>query len=319
MVNLSKRILKKFFQKKFYVTFILFSLLFILLLLIFFFIITIIKVVIKMKEKTKHAQKITLYFSIFILIICCIFFIFWQRDNFKNNQITAELNNFITVENSKKAVELIILNNTISQDPSDIQEKAQNLENYNLNIDFKSLINKNSDTIGWIKFDNININYPIVQFSDNSYYLKHNFYKEKNNAGWIYADSSNTFPNLEKNTVIYGHNRRNGTMFSKLNNYLNLNFCENESNQTFFFSTTEKNYIAYIFSTYKINAKGFTIQTSFENEISFYDYLNKVKEQSIFDYDITISPNDKIITLCTCDNNTKNRIVIHAKLKEIIR
>ena len=106
-------------------------------------------------------------------------------------------------------------------------------------------------------------------------------------------------------------------MFSKLNNYLNSTFCSKEENQTFLFATKEIKYEAKIFSAYKVNATGFTIKTNFENETSFFDYLNQLQEQSMYKFNTTVSPNDKIISLCTCDNNNKYRIVVHAKLKLI--
>ena len=279
-----------------------------------------------MKEKSIRNKMFVQIISIILFIFCIITFINWQKDNYNNNQITTELNDLVSIEtnlNDLDSIEtdlndtvVVILNqNDNIEIESDNLDEESTHENLNINIDFKTLLKKNSDTIGWIKFNNIDINYPIVQSTDNSYYLKHNFYKEKNKAGWIFADYNNTFPILNKNSIIYGHNRQNGTMFSKLNNYLKPDFCANESNQTFLFSTTQENYIANIFSVYKINKNGFTLQTNFENNIYFLDYLKELQEKSNYNFDVTLSPDDKIITLCTCDNNTKYRIVVHAKLK----
>ena len=258
--------------------------------------------------------------SLLAIIICLTIFYLWQNDNNKNDIVQSELENIVSIQEitNQDTSEIIILNENILNDDQ-TQEEIQDLNksNYNIDVDFDLLTQKNSDTVGWIAFNNLDINYPIVQAKDNSYYLNRNFYKVKNSAGWIYGDYTNNFTLLDKNTIIYGHNRRNGTMFSKLTNYLDSEFCAKEGSKAFLFATKESKYEAQIFSAYKVNATGFTIKTNFENEVSFFDYLKELKEKSNYDFGNIVSPNDRIITLCTCDNNTKYRIVVHARLKLI--
>ena len=233
-----------------------------------------------MKEKTKDTEFNTFIFralSLMIIIICLIIFIIWQKDNSINGKIQTDLEGLVSIEESSSTQEFIILNeNILNEEGYNSNENNNDSNNYNINVDFDILSQKNSDTVGWIAFNTLNINYPVVKANDNSYYITHNFYKNKNSAGWIFADTTNNFPILDKNTIIYGHNRRNGTMFSKLNNYLNSAFCSNEENQTFLFATKEVKYEAKIFSAYKVNATGFTIKTNFESETSFFDYLNQL-------------------------------------------
>lgn len=258
--------------------------------------------------------------SLLLIIICLTIFILWQKDNNTNDKVQSELENFVSIleVTDQDTSQIVILNENIVNN-NQVQKEIQDLNksNYNIDVNFELLTQKNPDTVGWIAFNNLDINYPIVQAKDNSYYLNHNFYKVKNRAGWIYSDCTNNFPLLDKNTIIYGHNRRNGTMFNELTNYLNPEFCAEEGSKAFLFATKESKYEAQIFSAYKVIATGFTIKTNFENEVSFFDYLKELKEKSNYDFGNIVSPNDKIITLCTCDNNTKYRIVVHARLKLI--
>lgn len=278
---------------------------------------SIINLVIQMKEKTKDTEFNTFVFraiSLIIIIVCLIIFIIWQKDNSTNGKIQTDLEGLVSIEEISNSDVNILNENVLNEDGYNLEN---NSNNYNINVDFDILSQKNPDTVAWVAFNNLNINYPIVQTTDNSFYLTHNFYKDQNSAGWIFADTVNNFPILDKNTIIYGHNRRNGTMFSKLNNYLDTEFCKDINNQTFLFATKVAKYEAHIFSAYKVNAAGFTIKTNFETETSYFDYLKELQNKSIYNFESTVSPNDKIISLCTCDNNNKYRIVIHAKLKHI--
>ncbi len=179
------------------------------------------------------------------------------------------------------------------------------------------MLKQNEDTVGWIKVNNTNINFPIVKTNNNSFYLKHNFKKQYNSAGWIFADYTNNFETLDKNTLIYGHNRRNNTMFSNLKSLLNPEWFNKDSNKYFYFCTKDSNYIAKIFSVYKINQNKLVLYNSFENEETFNNFITSISQKSIYDFNLNVSYEDNIITLCTCDNNNKFRIVIHAKLEKI--
>ncbi len=236
-----------------------------------------------------------------IIIVICIFLLYrWNNENNENSELAKELiNEFIT-------------ESTTDNNINDIDDKTTYYEA--LDIDFHSLLDQNEDTVGWIKFNNTNINFPIVQTNNNNFYLNHNFKKQYNSAGWIFADYTNNFDSLDKNTIIYGHNRRNNTMFSSLKSLLNSNYFNDESNRYFLFSTKDTNYIAKIFSVYKINKNKLSLYTSFEDEEQFNEYINNCKQKSIYDFNIDFSYQDNIITICTCDNNNQYRIVVHALL-----
>ena len=89
------------------------------------------------------------------------------------------------------------------------------------NVDFKGLKEKNSDTVAYLKVKGTSIDYVVLKGEDNEFYLKHNFNKEKNVSGWVFADFHNKFDGMDKNIVIYAHNTRDGSMFGTLKSVLN--------------------------------------------------------------------------------------------------
>ena len=174
----------------------------------------------------------------------------------------------------------------------------------------------NKDTVGWLKVNGTDIEYAIVKTNDNSYYLEHNFEKEYNKAGWIFADYKNKLDGTDKNIVIYGHNRRDGSMFSSLKNILKEEWYSNEENFVIDFITEQEQAKYQVFSVYKTHQSNFNNDTNFENDQIFEDYLNLSKNNSIYNFNVNITPYDKILTIYTCANNNQYRIIVHAKQLE---
>ena len=167
---------------------------------------------------------------------------------------------------------------------------------------------------GYLKVNGINIEYIVVQGQDNEYYLQHDFQKRDNKSGWIFADCRNRFDGTDKNMIIYGHNMKNGQMFSNLKVILTEEWNEETQDKDIVFIT--KNSIKAdrykIFSAYEIKDENEYLKTSFE-ENEFEEYIEKMKRRSKYDYGIDIKYEDHIITLSTCSNSNKNRIIVHAK------
>ena len=151
-----------------------------------------------------------------------------------------------------------------------------------------------------------------VKGTNNSYYLKHNFNKESNSAGWIFADYKNKVDGTDKNLVIYGHNMRNDSMFGSLKNILNDDWHNEEENKYVTFITENDNSIYEVFSVYQVADEDYYITTDFKDN-EFNDFIKTIKSRSKFDFDVDINENDNILTLSTCANNNKYRVVLHAK------
>lgn len=236
--------------------------------------------------------------SIIIIIISLYYIYLWYIDNKKTENILNEI-----YENANVSSDNISVDN-------DLKIEVEN-------IDFNKLINKNPDTIGWIKVLGTDINYPVVQTNNNDFYLTHSFDKSYNKAGWIFADyiNKNLKNNeLDKNTIIYGHNRQNNSMFGTLSNVFKEEWLSNKKNHYINFSTLNNNMVWKVFSTYTIEKEEYYIQSNFSSDEEYISFLNTIKNRSTYKYDVNISKEDKILTLSTCTNVGKGRTVLHAKL-----
>ena len=219
--------------------------------------------------------------------------------------IYSLINIFVWYKNNKANKEVI---NELSQTVEIVEENKEDNKKYKIN--FEELKNKNSDTIAWIKVENTSIEFPVVKTNDNSYYLTHNFNKQNNSAGWIFADYKNRFDGKDKNIVIYGHNMLDDSMFGTLKNVIKKEWYNNENNR-YITLITENEYSIYeVFSVYQIEKEDYYIKTDFNSDKEFEKFLQEVKKRSIKDFNIEISKENNILTLSTCANNSKYRVVL---------
>ena len=225
---------------------------------------------------------------IFVLgiIISIIYIAKWYLDNKENKELENKLANAVIIE--------------------------QESENKEYNINFEELKAINSETIGWLKVNETDIEYAVVKTKNNSYYLNHNFERKYNIAGWIFADYKNNFNGTDKNIVIYGHNRKDGSMFGTLKNILKEEWYSNEENLIIDFITEKEQAKYQVFSVYKIKNEDYYINTEFKKN-EFSTFIKTLKNRSIKDFEIEVTENDSILTLSTCADNNKYRVVLHAK------
>jgi len=183
-----------------------------------------------------------------------------------------------------------------------------------LSVDFGSLKKLNEDIVGWISFKDTEVNYPIVKGADNSYYLNHTFNKTENDSGSIFMDFENDSSFKDKNTILYGHNMKNGSMFSILNKYMDKDFYE--STPYFWLYTENKVFKCEIFSAYKTSAhNGKSYIKNFSTDQEYEDFLKEIKNSSLYDTGINVGKDDIVLTLSTCTNNDKDsRFVVNSKM-----
>ncbi len=265
------------------------------------------------KKKLRFRKWVIVVFLLFFLSI----FIFsayklysWHNDNKEIETIADD------VVKDTKVKEKEDTENTENVNPPD--NRDNDYWNYIkmslLEVDFNELLAKNLDTVGWIQVKGTNINYPIVQTTDNSYYLNHAFDKTSNDAGWVFMDYRNDAVNFNQNTIIYAHSRYNGTMFGSLKNILNSSWYTNKDNHIIRLSTPTENTMWQVFSVYTIPKESYYITPSFNTVDSYSEFLNTIKGRSEVEFSGTVNTNDKVLTLSTCQDNFGNRIVMHAKL-----
>lgn len=230
--------------------------------------------------------------TIFILICLCVFIYAlihianWIRDIKDNHNLKDDIEDHIKID-----------------EKNDIY-----------NIDFKVLKEINSDTIAYLKVNGTNIDYVVVKGKDNSYYLTHNFNKEYNVAGWIFADYHNTFDGNDKNMVIYGHNTKDGSMFETLINVLDKKWQENPDNHIITLVTEQGKYKYQVFSTYSIKPEDYYINTIFNSDDEYSKFLNTIKSRTNYDYGVEVTSSDKVLTLSSCIGEGQKRVVLHSKL-----
>ena len=197
------------------------------------------------------------------------------------------------------------------------QPKPNIIDTNFINVNLNYHIQKNPETLAWIQVNGTKVNYPVVQHSDNDFYLEYDFNKRKTKNGWIFGDYRNDFENFNNNTIIYGHNLINGTMFGTIPKLLNKNWFSNKNNHYIKLSTKNTNTIWQIFSAYKIIPTTDYLYTRFNSTTIYQEFLNTLKNRSEYKFDLEVNYTDKIITLSTCDNTGTKRIAIHAKLIKI--
>lgn len=179
-----------------------------------------------------------------------------------------------------------------------------------LDIDFKELKSINPDVAGWIYMEALpDISYPIVQGDDNEFYLHHTYKKESIFAGSIFVDCKNSKDFSDQNTIVYGHNMKNGSMFGTLKNY---KLQETVDKSPYFWIITKKDAYKYkIFSIYTANVDGDTYTLIKGPGKETVEYANNMKAKSNIDMgEFDFKETDKIVTLSTCTGDTATRFVV---------
>lgn len=183
------------------------------------------------------------------------------------------------------------------------------------NTNLASLLTVNEDVVGELIVNNTNINYPVVQANDNDYYLDHNINKQNSANGWIYLDYRNNSMNLDKNNIIYGHNMYySGVMFGTLYKTANSSWYTNPDNQIITYNTLYENMHFKIFSIYRVPKTNDYLKVFFNDDNDFLSFIDMITARSIYNFNVPLNADDKIITLSTCSNNGTKRLVIHAVL-----
>ena len=192
---------------------------------------------------------------------------------------------------------------------------------------YRDLYNQNHDFVGWIKIPNTTINHPVVKAKDNDYYLRRNFSGEHDRRGTVFMDYRDHIDFLCKNTILYGHNNLDSTMFSDLDNYKSLAFYKTAP--VIEFNTIYHNYKWKIISVFYTNADdkddndyALNYIYPFMTDESFESYIVEITTRSLYFPDVEVVKTDRILTLSTCTRDmdikgqgeTNARFVIVARM-----
>ena len=224
------------------------------------------------KQIVVNVLKICGMISLFLVIAFTSYIVI---SNYRANKKVAEIKQVI-----KKTVAETDQKQLVEDLNKDIPEEQPKVDNGYV----AALLTLNPETVGWIKINETNIDYPVVQAKNNKYYLRHNYNFEDDNSGWVFMDFRNNSKELNKNTIIYAHNRfSNGVMFGTLDRALNDKWNSKKNNLTFKFDTLYSEMNWEIFSVYKIDATSDYLQVKFSSDDEWMEFVNLIKSRSIKD------------------------------------
>ena len=186
--------------------------------------------------------------------------------------------------------------------------------------EYQSLYDRNNDLVGWLTIPDTGIDYPVVQTTDNDYYLKRNFDRESDSNGTLFADYRCGILNASTNTIIYGHNMNSGQMFGNLSDYYE-DPAYYSAHRTVNFNTI------YEKRTYEIVAVCLSdVKYQDSDDYRYYNFINatneaewdafveNVRATTVYPEDLDLSPGDEVLTLSTCDHYKDNgRLFLVAK------
>lgn len=188
-------------------------------------------------------------------------------------------------------------------------------------IDFSTLQEKNPDVYAWIRVPGTSIDYPILQSQeDNSYYLTHTLDREEKVEGAIFTENYNSKTFQDPNTVIYGHDMKNGSMFQSLHNYMDRSFFDSNRDITVYLPEKILHYR--IFAAYLYDNRHLLLSFDFWNKEEYQQYLNTIFSMrdmnSFVDTSMEVTNEDKIITLSTCYAGiSEKRYLVQAVLESV--
>lgn len=273
-----------------------------------------------MEKKTKVKRKeihVIIYLLLSILIILSLIYIinfFSLRQEAKEQSKLLNATDIYKMEDTQEVVQNRLENekenvaSELEEDEEivlteDIEEPNKETERM---LQVKQLQEQNGDIVGWIEIEKTNINYPVLQGTDNHYYMTHNYKKEKSKNGSIFLDANYNWNIPSNNLLIYGHNLGNGMMFQELLKYEKESFYQ--EHPVIRFTTAEEDAEYEIISAFKSRVYHKSEKNVFryyyflnsESEEEYNQFVKNAKSVSLYPIDATASYGDQLITLSTC-------------------
>lgn len=229
-------------------------------------------------------------------------------ENLPATKTTEKIMEPVSVPAETQQQEEIWVPAPVEEDDPHIQELEE--------TDLDALRQANPDVIGWILLPDTDINYPIMQGQDNDFYLNHTWLGEPNAVGSIFMEYRNRKDFTEYNTILYGHNMINGSMFTDLSRYTGYHF---HKDHPYVYIATDNGVLRYeVFSAYQADLGSATYGLSFRQEDTKKEFLIHALKNSKYEMGIAPELTDRILTLSTCSGTGGNtRWVVHARLKMV--
>lgn len=183
-------------------------------------------------------------------------------------------------------------------------------------VDFQKLAKTNADIAGWLILPDSEINYPVVYAPDNEYYLKRLFNQRKNDAGTLFIDARNQRSLQDANTVIYGHNMKNGSMFAAITRYKDQSYYDKHPRA--YLMTPQGKYVIELFAGFVSSVDGDSWERSFGSSEDYARWIERMRKKSTFDSPVQMDAASQCVTLSTCSYEYDNaRYVAMGKLTRV--
>lgn len=175
-------------------------------------------------------------------------------------------------------------------------------------------IEVNDETVGYIKIDDTVIDYPVVYSGDNEFYLNNNFNKQPSYTGAVFLDFRCDVYDMPstRNIILYGHNNKDGTVFSGLVHYMGYNFFDEHRIVTFDTLAGEMQWE--VFAVFETHIEFYYIDTLFETDRDWYNFITYCQDLSVHESDVVLKKDDIVLTLSTCAVGKDYRNVVMARL-----
>ncbi len=216
--------------------------------------------------------------------------------------------------NKEKQVYKEILNNIEIDEEQVTDERTERM------LQVEELKKENQDIVGWIEIEGTNINFPVLQGTDNQYYMEHTYTKEYSKGGSIFLDKSYDWNLPSTNLLLYGHNNKNGTMFQNLLKYKDESFYQEHPNIRFTTINDDCQYeiiSAFLSRVYYEDEQDVFRYYYFINandETEYNNYIEESKKASLYDTGKSSEYGEQLLTLSTCSYHTEDgRFVVVAK------
>lgn len=266
------------------------------------------------KKKIKREKMIwssIIFISLLALLILLMILLNWFLENKKTDDVLKKIYEVSDLKEIKTTTQTAEDSKENITTTSSLYDKYENMDI--LEINFDNLKKINADTKGWIKVNGTKINYPFVHTNDNEYYLKHTFDKTSSKKGWVFLDFRNDIENLSANNILYAHGLVNNQMFGSMRKVIKSSWYNNENNHIITVATPSGTKHFKVFSSYTIEPEVYYLTTYFNSDEEFSTFIDTIKQRSVYNYNVYVNTNDKILTLSSCYDD-KKRMVLHAKL-----
>lgn len=185
-------------------------------------------------------------------------------------------------------------------------------------LDLQALREVNPDVVGWILIPDTPVNYPLMQGQDNDYYLERTWDRQSNSIGSIFLEYLNSRDLTDFNTIIYGHNMKNGSMFASLREYSSQEYWE--AHPYVYIGCDSGVYRYEVFSSYLADVDSYTYALGLSRADYRQAFLGNAIQNSSIHTGVEPEHTDRVLTLSTCSGNGySTRWVVHARLKMILQ